>query len=119
LAFIPAFERAGVYQLSPPPWEAKRKGGETRPVARRLFADGATYDELSRRLGEGAAIRRTLLTEAFGFEAFRLEHGPAALPLFIMRGDGRLVVWTAEDPPEPLPGDVLISLVGGTDTAAG
>lgn len=111
-AFTGEFERAGVYQLPPPRDEARRKGGETRVSARRLFAEEATHEELTRRLRDGATIKSTPLTGQFDYETFRSNYGRRAVPLFLVRADGRrLAVWTADAPPTPAAGDRLVSLV--------
>ena len=51
------------------------------------------------------------LTKEFDYPAFLALHGDAALPLFLIREGGEVVPFTAEEPPSPQPGQVLVSLV--------
>lgn len=120
LHFAQVFERAGLYQLQP---EKDARGGRERDApghlrGRFLFAEGATYTELSRRFAAGAQVRRTQLTEEFSFAAFRERHGDAAIPLFRITEEGRLLPFTASDPTAPKPGDRLISLTYPEDSVA-
>ena len=117
ISFTDTFERAGVFQL-PTAQADKRKtgqGGENRSAGRRLFSPEATYEELSRRLAEGAVIKKTVLTPEFDFTAFQQQYGGRAIVLFVVGKNGNLTVCTADDPPAPVAGQKLISLI---DTAA-
>ena len=118
LAFVETFERAGVYQLPTPDTDKRRKGegGANRHTARPLFAPEATYSEISRRLRTGAVVKKTLLTDEFDFKAFQQQHGPRAVVLFVVSKAGKLTVVTADDPPAPIPGQKLISLIETAET---
>ena len=56
-------------------------------------------------------MKKTLLTEEFDYVAFRHQHGSRATVLFIVGKAGTLRVCTADEPPAPLPGQKLVSLI--------
>lgn len=107
----PVFGSAACYQLPPHGEPKTRREGHRHMQGRWLFREDATYAELARRFATGAIVKTTPLTEEFDYDAFRDMHGEHALVLFIKTGAGRLEVVTAEDPPEPAPGDAVISLL--------
>jgi NhaP-type Na+/H+ or K+/H+ antiporter len=112
LQFTDAFGRSEVYQLSP---ESEEKGPRAmlsqHLQGRLLFGTGITYMYLSRRFAEGAAIRTTKLTQEFDYDAFQALYGEEAIPLFLIGQSGNLMVFTRDNPPNPRPGQTLISLV--------
>jgi NhaP-type Na+/H+ or K+/H+ antiporter len=113
LHFTELFGRSEVYQLPP---EGKGREPDPEQLAQHLrgrlaFAPHATYGHVTARVHGGAVIKATHLTEQEDFAAFRESHGEAALPLFVIAEDGGLTVITADRPPEPEPGQILISLV--------
>ena len=113
ISFIDPFERANVFQL-PTPQADKRKtgqGGENRSTGRRLFSSEATFQELSRRLEAGAVIKKTVLTQEFDYTAFQEQYGGRAIVLFIVERTGDLSICAADDPPAPVAGQKLISLI--------
>ena len=115
LHYTELFDRRGVYQLVP---TASAKGPVAPWRGRSLFASGAGYEELEERLALGARIKRTRLSEAFDFRAFRTLHGERALPMFRLNADGRLFVFTTDEPPTAAPGDILLSLVDPAEEMA-
>lgn len=118
LHFADLFGRAEVYQL---PLE----GSESTPSdeisqqlrGRLLFGAGMTYARLTAHAATGAVIKKTHLTEQFDFKAFQELYGENAIPLFLIMENGDLTVFTADDPPEPRPGQKLISLVAAVEGA--
>lgn len=113
IAFSGTFDRANVFQL-PTPRADKRKtgaGGKNRSAGRRLFSPEATYEELSRRVAAGAVIKKTLLTAEFDYTAFRQQYGGRAIVLFVVGKTGQLTICATDDPPAPVPGQKLISLI--------
>lgn len=118
LHFADVFGRAEVYQL---PLE----GSESTPSdeisqqlrGRLLFGAGMTYARLTAHAATGAVIKKTHLTEQFDFKAFQELYGENAIPLFLIMENGDLTVFTADDPPEPRPGQKLISLVAAVEGA--
>lgn len=83
-----------------------------------LFDERATYENLTQRFDAGAQLKSTNLTETFDYERFK-ERYPDAVLLFVIEGDGRLSVFTEDDPPEPGPGDKVIAIVGQVDQDLG
>ncbi len=109
--FMRVFGRGEVYQVTP------RKGAESGDDAHRhlhglwLFDERLTYEQLNMRIDAGAVIKTTSLSDEFTYEAFREHYGETAVPLFVVTPSRRLEVITADRPPNPKPGDTLISLV--------
>jgi NhaP-type Na+/H+ or K+/H+ antiporter len=112
LQFVEHFGRKEVYQLAPQ--EATSQRQETVPThgrGRILFTKGMTHDEIARRIAQGATIKKTQLTDDFGFEEFKLRHGASATPLFLITESGKLRIFSADQPTTPQPGQKVIALV--------
>jgi NhaP-type Na+/H+ or K+/H+ antiporter len=107
-----ALGRSGVYQL---PAEGEEKGGKKAVSqhlrGRLLFSSSATYDHLTKKFVSGAAIKITELTTEFDYDAFQAYYGDKAIPLFLIDQNGKLAIFTVENPPKPKPGQKLISLI--------
>jgi len=95
--------------------EEERKQGRERVSThlrgRYLFGQEVTYEYLDRRFKSGALLKKTKLTEEFGFEAFLERYGSDAVPLFLITESDKLIIFTAENPPTPKAGHTLIALV--------
>jgi hypothetical protein len=107
------FGRADVYQLVPAEAEADEDRRDMRHLrGRYLFEPQATYGHLESRFGRGAEIRATTLTDAF--DAFDLvaTHGDDVIMLFAVGRGGSVRVATTQQPLEPVPGEVVVSVVG-------
>lgn len=119
LHFSRIFGTDQVYQLPP-----EGSDGGPRDIlshslrGRLLFDERATYENLTQRFDAGAQLKSTNLTETFDYERFK-ERYPDAVLLFVIEGDGRLSVFTEDDPPEPGPGDKVIAIVGQVDQDLG
>ena len=74
-----------------------------------------TYGSLNTRFISGASIKTGKLTDDFTFQDFRLRYGINAIPLFLIRNNGDLHVFTADDPVEPEAGETLIALINRVD----
>ena len=112
--FAEIFGRSATYQL-PPKGEEKEK---TKTAAhlrrgRLLFGTKLTYQELQRRLNDGARVKRTRLSEEFGVEDFVEQYGPDSVILFIVDEEGTMTIMSADssEKPKPKPKQWLISLV--------
>ena len=113
LHFVEFFGRSQVYQL-PKHSKFSARSEESIPKhlrGRLLFSPEATYDYLTARFGSGAAIQKTTLTEEFDFEKFKSLYGEDALPLFLIKENGELVVFASDNQPVPQKGQQLIALV--------
>lgn len=109
LHFGEVFGRNEVYLL-PSEGAAPKKemSGELR--GRILFGREATYIELSRKLATGGAIKKTKLTEEFGYQALLDRYAGDVQPLFLVASSGKLTVVTLEVSPAPKAGDTVIFL---------
>jgi len=106
------FGRKEVYQL-PPKNLAKADNEATSPELRGriLFGEDKTFHYLYHRFLNGAVMKRTKLTEEFGFEAYQQRYGNKAVPMFLIDAEGQLEIYTADCELTAKPGDTLISLV--------
>ena len=72
----------------------------------------------SRRFDEGAEIKRTKITDEFGFVDFQARYGENAIVLFLVDSNGQLTVATSEATLSPKSGEMVIALVDpATDSA--
>lgn len=76
-----------------------------------LFGEGVTYAYLASRMGKGAQIKTTRLTETFGLEEYRQTYGTAALPLVALDEKARPHTFLANKHLTPVAGWKLISLI--------
>lgn len=119
LHFVDIFDRAQLYQL---PLEGEKEG-DKRTVSRHLrgrllFGPDLTYGHLSRLFAGGATIKTTSLTEEFDYDDFQVHRASKAIPLFLISQNGNLAVFTTDNPPQPQPGQKLISIIPGAETPA-
>jgi hypothetical protein len=77
-----------------------------------------TYGHLSRLFAGGATIKTTSLTEEFDYDDFQAHRAGKTIPLFLISQNGNLTVFTTDNPPQPQPGQKLISIIPGTETPA-
>jgi NhaP-type Na+/H+ or K+/H+ antiporter len=119
MEFATVFGRAEVYQLSPAETASSRRGEHVPHIhGRFLFADNTTHGQLSFRFAGGSQVKRTKLTEEFGFDDFLRMYGSSALVLFVKDEQGRLLVATTDTPLRPTPGQTVIALVDIPDAAS-
>ncbi len=113
LHFIEDFGRSQVYQLHKIS-KFSAKSEESIPQhlrGRLLFGSEATYSYLDEKFSSGASLKKTPLTGEFNYDSFKELYGDKALPMFIIKENGELVVLASDNPPKPVPGQFLISLV--------
>ncbi len=106
------FGSSEIYQLLP---RSMAEGSKSRApsrfaLGRLLFSDGITYQRLAEFIREGAAIKRTQLTEQFTYANYLEQYQDRFVPLMAIRGK-RVQVATLDDPFQPQPGWLLLSLV--------
>ena len=111
IRFSDLFDRSRVYKLPP----SIKKGSDSNEdgvlqTGRILFDENATYDTLSDEYQEGKKINSTPLTEKFTFRDFKETHGDDAIPLFLVTDDKSIQPFTTDNPPDPKPGNILISM---------
>jgi len=113
LHFVEDFGRSQVYQL-PKMSKFSARSEESIPQhlrGRLLFGPEATFSYLDSKFTSGASLKKTPLTDEFGYDSFKSLYGDKALPLFVIKENGELVVLASDNTPTPLPGQYLISLV--------
>lgn len=118
-AFRNDFDGKRLYQLPPRRPSDSRFGAAAGGHGRWLFREDATAESLSRLAAAGFAVKATKLTEKFGADDHAREHGPAAVPLFLVTADGSVVPSTTDAPIAPRPGSTIVALVppSGSDGA--
>jgi NhaP-type Na+/H+ or K+/H+ antiporter len=117
LHFVEYFGRSHVYQL-PRQSRTKAVSEETIPKhlsGRLLFTPEATFSNLSKRFGSGAVIKKTPLTAEFGFEAFKKLYGDKAMPMFVIKESGELIIFAHDNPPVPQPGQQIVALINNSN----
>ncbi len=111
LHFEDEFSSSEVYQLRPQGEDTASTGAPKHLHGRYLFGPDIDYQYLARRFAKGAVIKKTNITEEFGFDSFRKMYGEEAVPLFLITEDRRLVVFTTDMEITPKPGQTILSLV--------
>jgi NhaP-type Na+/H+ or K+/H+ antiporter len=110
LHFAPLFGRSQAYQLIPD--DEKMLEAHSRHLRGRfLFDKGMTHAALTQWFTDEAVIKKTRLSEEYGFEQLQARYGGKVLPLFLITEDGTLQVFTVEGKLKPQAGQTLISLV--------
>ena len=116
------FGRANVYQLLPhSAVSAENDQQEALPdfaAGRVLFGPGITYRYLNDRFDRGWTVERLVLPDRISPELFTQVVGEQLIPMFLIRNDDRLDVFTAADTYVPQAGDHLIALVAPGFTPA-
>ena len=115
LHFNEMFETSDLYQLHPQK-EEKIAGQKGEAVSKHLhgrflFGKDVTFTSLTHRHYSGAVVKKTRLTDKFGYEAFLKRYGPTVIPLFLISEDNRLSIFTSEKRLEPVAGETILSLV--------
>lgn len=112
MRYRPEFGEQNIYSL-PNPKSSKENKNEIPRHHRgaTLFSSDMTYTRLASLLGQGAEVRKTRLTEEFNFKAYLHSQGRDVWPLFAVDNRGHILVFTAEDQPDPKPGWHVFGLV--------
>lgn len=112
------FERRNVYQLAGrrSRQEPRRDSPPPQHLRGRVVSNPrVSFDYLTQRFRDGAQVKRTVLTENYGFDQFRNHYGDDALPLFRINSEGAMRVFTPDQRFEPQTGDTIISVVDPLD----
>ena len=119
LNFHEYFDSADIYQLP-----VRNRNGEEPNGAdeggfpahgQHLFGKDVTYAALNTRFISGASIKTGKLTEDFTFQDFKVRYGINAIPLCLVRKNGELHFFTADDSVQPVAGETLIALINRAD----
>lgn len=111
LHFSEIFEKENLYQLQPATKEDEREYSPQHLRGRFLFGKNITYDHITKRTRDGAAIKSTNITEKFTFEDFKNKYGESAIPLFAITANRKLIPFTSGDKIIPEKGSVIIALI--------
>ncbi len=110
------FSREELYQLIPTSVK-KATDSETsfkHLRGRYVFGEGITYPYLRKRFGNKAVVKATSLTEEFNYQDFLEYYNGQAIPLFLIRDNNNLHVFTKDSRIIPKPGNTVIAMVNGT-----
>jgi len=110
LHFSPLFGRAQAYQLMPED-ERLLEAHSRHLRGRLLFGKDMTHAALTQWFTDGAVVKKTRLSEEFGFDELKTQYGGQVQPLFLITDEGELQVFTVEGKTKPQAGQILISLV--------
>ncbi len=116
LHFAEIFGRAEVYQLAPVR-EQENNNRQKAPLhlyGRILFGQEFTYSQLEACLQSGHIIKATKITDSFHLNDFQKMH-PQAIPLFLLKEDGTLHIYTRDQDLLPAASDLLMSLTDQSD----
>jgi len=113
LHFVDLFGSSEVYQLPPAGTENEdeKKALPSYLRGRFLFDKSANFESLAFQFRSGSVVKKNLITEEFDYNQFQNRHSGNAIPLFIITESKKLNVCTADKPPEPKIGQILISIV--------
>jgi len=109
--FAHLFGRQNCFQLPPRAGKPETAEAHRHLHGRWLFKRDMTHDALADLVRRGATVKATTLTAEFTYDDFVKLYGDRALPLFVLRPDGRLQTITADAPPKPARDQTIISLV--------
>jgi NhaP-type Na+/H+ or K+/H+ antiporter len=110
LHFSHVFGRSQVYQLMPE--DEKMLEAHSRHLRGRfMFGKGITHMTLSQRFADKWIVKKTRLSEEFGFDELKAQYGGEVLPLFLITEEGNLQLFTCEGKTKMRAGQMLISLV--------
>lgn len=106
------FGRRGVYQLAFT--SAAPEGVEAITADQRgrlLFRKDLTFLRIAELAGALPNVTAVRLTREFDFKAFKSKQAADALPLFVLKENGDVSVFSVDEPPAPQPGDQVLYLV--------
>ncbi len=109
--FEDEFGSSEVYQLPPHLNEASSREPNRFQLGRLLFTDGANYECINDMLSLGAVIKKTALTEQFGWPQFKEEYEESKVVPFMLTRGSEAVIATVDRPLEPQVGWTVVSLV--------
>src|SRR5690606_28225403 len=105
------FGRVNVFRLAPTVDPNAKKPSPHLQLGRILFGKNVTYNELKRRMEEGATIKAIKLTNEYTYEDDRQHYGARALALVVTTSPDRLMINTVGTTTKPKAGQPIISLL--------
>ena len=101
--------RDSVYQLGEAGDDDDKHALPLSLRGRAIFESGFGVPELTERQQWGWGVRKTKLSEQFGFEAAKEKMPPESHPLLVLRDNGNIRFFTHAAEPEPRAGDVVLT----------
>jgi NhaP-type Na+/H+ or K+/H+ antiporter len=115
LHLAPTLGRANVFQLVPSEDTSAKDRMPRHLRGRVLFKKGASFWTLESRFRDGAMVKRTKLTDDYGFQDFLQQYDheeTPVIPLFVLGESGKLRTVTARDAVQTEAGETLLAVVG-------
>lgn len=111
LRFAEIFGRSEVYQL-PARSERMHRDHEmsVQLSGRILFDNKLTFSQMAGLFEQGADLKTTNLTREYDFNDYRRNQHGLSIPLFLITSSDELRIFSVDNPPEPVPGQKIISL---------
>ncbi len=113
LHFADYFGKNEVYQLAPQS-KFSNENGLHHPQhlrGRILFQSNASYSFLDDFFSRGGVLEKNYLSREFNFEDFKDLHKERAVPLFLIKKNGDLNIFTSDNFIEPEESDILIFII--------
>ena len=104
------FGRSEVYQLGA---SQGGVGNRTKPshlLGRTLF-NGITFADLQHQHLTGAQLKKTTITDEFGYDSFLDRYGESTQLLFVVSASKQLRINSVDDPIIPTAGDTVIAMI--------
>ncbi len=105
-----------VYSLPPGDMERKKNRDSATFRSRQvLFGKDVTYSRLRNIIENGGKVKATKLAEAFTWQDF-MTTNTDAIPLFILGEKGLVSIMSADNPIQPIAGQIILSLSPAKET---
>jgi NhaP-type Na+/H+ or K+/H+ antiporter len=113
LRFVEFFGRQETYQL---PFDVARSEGRQEKVpstqrGRFLFSPNLTFSRIEELRAKGAVFKTTRLSGEFTFADWTAKYADRAVPLFLLKKNGELQVYTPDVVRKPAAGDAILALL--------
>ena len=113
LRFVEYFGREQTYQL---PFDVGRSEGRQEKVpstqrGRFLFSPNLTFSRIEELRAKGAVFKTTRLSNEFTFAEWTEKYADRAVPLFLLKKNGELQIYTPDVVRKPAAGDAILALL--------
>lgn len=111
LNFSEIFEKNELYQLCPESFNEKNENmPQTHLRGRFIFAEGLTYTSLSNQFYIGSIPKLIRINDDFNLKEYLTHTDVNVIPLYLVKEDKQIQLFTSDKSPEPKSGDILIVL---------
>ncbi|MBN2356313.1 sodium:proton antiporter [candidate division KSB1 bacterium] len=107
LHFAGVFDSANIFQLS---LSSEESAIPKRLRGRFLFARGMTFQAMRSLFEQGAAIKTITFDNHINYNQYKSDMAERMLPLFVIKEQGRIEIYSEDNQPVPLEGETLIAL---------